>query len=87
VRLELGRWQEFTENSCLVKKCVEESFRRPIQRMEFIDRIGLFLVVVVREKSTFEKWGKGSIERSTRPPRFHFECVSRELRKAPRTTA
>jgi hypothetical protein len=61
VRLELGRWQELTEDSCLVKKCVEESFRRPIQRMEFIDSIGRFLVVVVREKSTFEKRGKGSI--------------------------
>jgi hypothetical protein len=71
----------------LVKKCVEEPFYRPIQRVVFIDSIGCFLVVGVREKSTLKKRGEGSIERSTRPPRFDFECVSRELRKAPRTTA
>ena len=80
---ELGRWQKLTENSCLVKKCVEEPFSRSEQRVVFIDGIGRFLVVGVREKSTFEKRGKGGIQRSSRAARFDFECVSGELRKEP----
>ncbi|ELY69211.1 hypothetical protein C488_20422 [Natrinema pellirubrum DSM 15624] len=53
--------------------------------MVFIDSIGRFLVVGVREKSAFEEWSKGGIQRSSGTTRFGFKSVSRELRKEPRT--